>query len=179
MTKDLVILMDCWAYKDHETDLAEKDLRAPVMENINQFLRSGNRDVLSASYANMPLHKSLDNNLIDFHSTDFNFFQELFNKNNYENIWYLGLHWNRCIRSRELGYQCVNEFLQSINKRCKILTKQSCTLELKETKPGKQYSPTYEQTANFKDQSITMTKKIAPDTYIIQETNPVWNGKII
>ena len=171
--------MDCWAYKANETVLAKHNLRAPVMQNINKFLLNMDAHTLSASYNNTELHPSLDVGLIDYHSTDLIFFKKLYELHQYKNIWYLGLHWNRCIRARELGYQYVSEYLHSINSQCKLLAKPSCTLELKEVYPGKQHSPVYEQGARFKDRTITLTKKIAEDTYVIKGTNPDWNGKII
>ena len=180
MKNSLIILMDCWAYRDTEVDLQDKNLRKPVMQNINQFLQNNTSyTVISACYNHMPLHPDLNAKLIDHHITTIEEFKNFFLSQNFDAIWYLGLHWNRCIRSRELGYQCVSEFIQQSSHQCKILTKPSCTLELKEVYPGKQHSPVYEQLANFEDQTITMTKKISFDEYLIQGTNPNWNGKII
>ena len=171
--------MDCWAYKANETVLAKHNLRNKVMQNINKFLLDVNAHTLSASYDNMELHPSLNADLIDYHSTDFNYFKKLYELHQYKNIWYLGLFWNRCIRTRELGYQVVSEYLQTKDFQCKLLAKPSCTLELKEVHPGKQHSSVYEQDACFEDGTITLTKNIAEDTYVIQGTNPDWNGKII
>lgn len=179
MKTSVVILMDCWAYQDSETELAEKNLRKPVMQNINQFLQNNTSyTVVSACYNHMPLHPDLNSELIDHHITTLDEFKNLFPACTFDVVWYLGLHWNRCIRSRELGYQCVGEYLQQINCNCKFMTKPSCTLELKEVRPGKQHSPVYEQPADFQNQRITVTEKTDHDEYIIHGTNPEWDGRV-
>lgn len=48
-----------------------------------------------------------------------------------ERIWFFGIHWNQCIRSRELGWNNIKNYAKKIwQKDIDILFKDNCTLKI-------------------------------------------------
>jgi hypothetical protein len=101
-------------------------------------------------------------------------------KNYKFNIWLLGMHWNRCVRTRLLGYLNLLETLTTENLDVKVLTKMDCVLEnLIERRgvPGIS-SITYERFPDFNRETVTDLQHVEEQVYQILGTHHNWDGTI-
>lgn len=157
------------------------DLRSRMCTNINNFFTQYQRFIkatINACYSPGILHHKIDKTKCPGYvdATEPQQFVQVFKQHTVKDIWYLGMHWNRCIRSRPLGYAVVQELVH--DQPVRMLAKQDCTLELKEIYPGKQYSPTYEREPDFTQDAVTDLKPVQDDVYQILGVKKTWDGKL-
>jgi hypothetical protein len=182
MKSCVVILMDCWEYSDADP-MRVADLRSKMCTNINHFFLQHQNTIqatINACYNPGKLHHEIDTNSCPGYvdATEPSQLLEIIEKTSANTVWYLGMHWNRCIRSRPLGYAVVKHLLSDRNKPVQLLAKQSCTLELIEVYPGKQHSPTYERVPNFAQDTVTELTHVEDDVYEIVGIRKDWDGKL-
>jgi len=184
MKDTLVILMDCWDYKPGETS-SKDNLRSTMCKNINDFVEDNSNRihmVVDAHYdlANRPAHPDIskeDWRVSVLHMEDVDPVVQIIHDQKIKNVYYLGIHWNRCIRNRQLGYVQIMERLQGLGIQVNIYTVKNCTLENIHTE-RRQHAPVYERVPDFASDPVTELKHVEGDIWQILGTRKDWNGKI-
>lgn len=183
MPNTAVILMDCWAYSDSDP-MRAANLRSQLCANINNFFQHNAQNIsvtINACYYPGTLNPLINVDACPgfVNATEQEDFAKIYDKYLPTVIYYLGMHWNRCIRTRPLGYAVVQEILKHrATKPVHLLAKQSCTIELVEHRPGKQYSPTYERWPDFARDSVTELDHVHDDVYEIVGIHKDWDGRL-
>ena len=174
--------MDCWEYTEKDP-MRTANLRSEMCVNINKFIANRTDSiqvVINACYNPGVLNTEIDTKIgtVFVDATTPEQFAKIYQQHSVDTIWYLGMHWNRCIRSRPLGYALMKEILAKLTqKSVKLYAKQDCTIELIEQHPVKQHSPTHEQFANFANDEVTELEHVYNDVYRIIGIKKTWDGK--
>ena len=170
--------MDCWDYTPGDIT-AKDDLRKPMCENINAFIDENSHRVCKVF--NTQWGRILNPNIglrswaVPVEDTLLlNSIIKTIKDNNIKTVWYMGIHWNMCIRHRPTGYQPLIDALTTQQIEVKILAKQSCTL--KHVKhDGKVIR---EEVPDFANDPVTELEHVEGDIWQILGTRKDWNGKI-
>ena len=178
MKDSIIILMDCWDYSPNEVT-AKDNLRKPMCENINQFVREHYGQI--AKVFNTQWGRILNPNIglrtwgLPVEDTlVLDPILKTIKDNKIKYVWYMGIHWNMCIRHRATGYQPLIEQLTSQGIDVNIYVNQNCTL-----KHVKQHNRVVrEQIPDFASDSVTELKHIEGDTWQILGTRKDWDGTI-
>ena len=178
MKDSIIILMDCWDYSPNDIT-AKNNLRKPMCENINQFVREHRGQI--AKVFNTQWGRILNPNIglrtwgLPVEDTwVLDPILKTIKDNKIKYIWYMGIHWNMCIRHRPTGYQPLIEALTRQQIDLKILVNQSCTLQhVKQN--GKVIR---EEVPNFALDSVTELEHVQDQTWQILGTRKDWDGTI-
>ena len=181
--KSIVVLMDCWEYTEKDP-MRTANLRSEMCVNINKFIANRTDSiqvVINACYSPGVLNQEIDTKIgtVFVDATTPEQFAKIYQQHSVDTIWYLGMHWNRCIRSRPLGYAMMQGILDKLTqKSVGLYAKQNCTIELIEYFPGVQHSPTFERFPNFQDDKVTELEHLSDDVYQIIGIKKNWDGKL-
>jgi len=178
MKDSIVILMDCWDYTPGEVT-AQANLRKSMCENINDFVVDNSYricKVFNTQYGET-LNPDIDLRSWPVPAEDTLLLDPIIKTikdHSIKTVWYMGIHWNMCIRHRPTGYQPLIESLTKQQIDLKILAKQCCTL-----KHVKQHGKVIrEEVPDFANDPVTELEHVEGDTWQILGTRKDWNGKI-
>ena len=85
--------------------------------------------------------------------------------NRIDRAWYFGLHWNRCIRDREIGwFNLKNHYNKNKNQKIEIIFKDNCTLKLLDNE-------NCEDWPLFEYDEMTRCRELGNNTWILQDNS--------
>jgi hypothetical protein len=132
----VIILIDCWEYSplNDSPESIQADLRAQMCHNIRDFVEDEApriHRVYNALYSGN-LNPNLDlanwSVPVQFELILQPIIMDII-KHNIQQVYYMGQHWNNCIRWRLTGYRNLLAALRTGQHDVRVLAKQSCTLE--------------------------------------------------
>ena len=165
--KLVVVLVDCWDYVfayQHSDEFFvnfKNNLRKTAFHNICNFILNNEVDlVVTASYE-YPMHaklrplKKLDN-CIEILELD-KFENTVFADDSPIDIYYMGAHWNACIRNRPVGWRNVQSIARKKNIDCRILFKNKTLID--------EIDGRFECWPDFDNDRETLSHRINDDTW--------------
>ena len=165
--KLVVVLVDCWDYVfayQHSDDYFinfKNNLRKIAFENIHNFILNNDVDsIVTASYG-YPLHAKLrplkkNANCIEILELR-DFEEKVFVDDSPIDIYYMGAHWNACIRNRPVGWRNVQHLAQEKNIDCRILFKNKTLID--------EVDGRLECWPDFDNDKETLSYKVNDDTW--------------
>jgi len=170
--------MDCWDYSPNDVT-AKDNLRKPMCENINEFVnKHSNRlaKVFNTQWGRkLNPHIGLHTWPVEVEDTwvldpIIKTIQEIHIKT----VWYMGIHWNMCIRHRPTGYQPLIERLTKHGLDVNIYARENCTL-----KHVKHHGRVVcERVPDFATDPVTELQHVQDQTWQILGTRKDWDGTI-
>ena len=125
--KQVVVLIDCWDYDKNDLDAnVENNIRYHVFSNIKKSIANNHIDlIVDATYDNRTIHPELTSvasskkcvkilELSDFEN-------KVLSGNEPLDIYYMGMHWNQCIKNRPVGWENVLTVVKRKAVDCRIL----------------------------------------------------------
>jgi len=165
--KLVVVLVDCWDYVfayQHSDDFKynfKNNLRKIAFENIHNFVLNNAADLIVTASYGYPMHsklrplKKLDN-CIEILDLD-EFENTVFVDDSPIDIYYMGAHWNACIRNRPIGWRNIQSVAQEKNIDCRILFKNKTLID--------EIDGQFECWPDFDNDDETLSFKINDDTW--------------
>lgn len=84
--------------------------------------------------------------------------------NKLERAWYFGLHWNSCVKDREIGwFNLKNHYIKNKNRQIEIMTRENCTLKLL-----CKNNTELEVWPSLADDQLTFCKKLNDNDWVLQ-----------
>jgi len=125
--KQIAVLIDCWDYDDYDLDAnVQNNIRCHVFSNIKKFITNNHVDlIVDATYDNRPIHPTLASVVNSKKCIKILELSEFENKvldgNEPLDVYYMGMHWNQCIKNRPVGWENVLSVIKSKAMDCRIL----------------------------------------------------------
>ena len=123
----IVVLIDCWDYDKNDLDAnVENNIRYHVFSNIKKSIANNHIDlIVNATYDNRAIHSILKPivkskkcvkilELLDFEN-------KVLDGNEPLDVYYMGMHWNQCIKNRPVGWENVLSVIKRKAVDCRIL----------------------------------------------------------
>lgn len=162
MRKKVVVLIDCWDFQntDHKRN-KKNNFRRTAFKHIQHFVENTKIHLVVDSIYDEEPHPNIQK-LIERHNVKKilelqPFVRKIFSDQSPIDLYYMGMHWNVCIRDRPVGWSNILSYISDNNIDCRILFKENTIVAYDEKE--------IEHWPNFEQDKRTLCSKINDTTW--------------